>query len=82
MFGIKVKRHGYFFRKRGLETECICGCIYYTPREKVDMYENYNTDDVIMKTTCPECKRNNRQSRNETWNRRNITNGGEENVDN
>lgn len=82
MFGIKVKQHGFFFRERGLETECMCGCIYYTPMKKVEMCEDYHNDDVIMRTTCPECKRNNRQSRNEMWKRRNITNGGEENVDN
>ena len=79
MFGIKVKQHGYFFEERGLETECMCGCIYYTPKKKVEMYEDYHNDDVIMRTTCPECKRNNRQSRNEMWNRRNITNGGADN---
>ena len=50
MFGIKVKRHGYFFRERGLETECMCGCIYYTPKKKVEMCENYHNDDVIMRT--------------------------------
>ena len=65
MFGTKIEKHGVFFRKGRLRTECKCGCVYHTPKRKVCVrinYFNYMTDgEIYFETTCPECRHENRQ---------------------
>ena len=73
---IKIEKHGYFFRKGRLRTECKCGCLYLTPKKKVkiDEYHSiaqyyvasaHNNGDVYFETECPECKHRNKQWLNE-----------------
>lgn len=58
---IKIEKHGYFFRRGSLRTECRCGCVYHTPKRKVCIsIENY-TEEPYFLTKCPECTRKNTQ---------------------
>lgn len=52
---IKIEKHGYFFRKGRLRTECNCGCVYLTPKKKVYIGIEHFTLKEIFETTCPEC---------------------------
>ena len=69
MFGTKIEKHGVFFRKGRLRTECKCGCVYHTPKRKVGtrVYVDYgggtnpHDGETYFETTCPECKHENRQ---------------------
>ena len=58
---IKIEKHGYFFHRGRLRTECKCGCVYHTPKRKVrsttDPYTHYD----VFETKCPECTHYNRQ---------------------
>ena len=73
----KIEKHGYFFRKNRLQTECKCGCVYLTPKKKVKIMEyhsmahyyggtsKHKNGDVYFETSCPECKHENTQWRDE-----------------
>ena len=64
MFGTKIEKHGVFFRKGRLRTECKCGCVYHTPKQKVRVGKSYAygmTDEIYYETTCPECRHENWQ---------------------
>ena len=67
MFGTKIEKHGVFFRNGRLRTECKCGCVYHTPKRKVNMYRDLyyikNAEETYFETTCPECRHANRQSK-------------------
>lgn len=75
MFGTKIEKHGVFFRKGRLRTECKCGCVYHTPKRRVKMeiyhsmasyyIKDTHQDEAYFETTCPECLHENKQWRSE-----------------
>jgi hypothetical protein len=69
---IKIEKHGYFFCRGRLRTECKCGCVYHTPKKKVKIEEyhslaryylktEHENGDVYFETECPECRHTNKQ---------------------
>ena len=58
---IKIEKHGYFFQRGRLRTECRCGCVYLTPKRNVrSSIEHYSAEPYFL-TRCPECTRENTQ---------------------